>query len=245
MNIVGIIPSRIKSTRIPKKALVDIHGLPMVVHVYKRSCMSPILSDVIVATDSMEILKTVEDYGGKAIMTSPDHQNGTERLAEVVENMPVDIAVLINGDEPLINPDHIKDSVETLIESNAESSILVLDFFKKNSPSDFKVVLNKNNEIMYISRNDIPSDARNKVDAMLKAYHILSFRKDFLLKYAQMDKSPLEIAEDHEHLRIIENGYRLVARKVESGSISVDTPEGLEYVRKMMADDKCFLEYKP
>ena len=245
MNIVGIIPSRIKSTRIPKKALVDIHGLPMVVHVYKRSCMSPILSNVIVATDSMEILKTVEDYGGKAIMTSPDHQNGTERLAEVVENMPVDIAVLINGDEPLINPDHIKDSVEALIESNAESSILVLDFFKKDSPSDFKVVLNKNNEIMYISRNDIPSDARNKVDAMLKAYHILSFRKDFLLKYAQMDKSPLEIAEDHEHLRIIENGYRLVARKVESGSISVDTPEGLEYVRKMMADDKCFLEYKP
>ena len=245
MNIVGIIPSRIKSTRIPKKALVDIHGLPMVVHVYKRSCMSPILSDVIVATDSMEILKTVENHGGKAIMTSPDHQNGTERLAEVVENMPVDIAVLINGDEPLIDPEHIKDSVEALIESNADSSILVLDFSKKSSPSDFKVVLNKNNEIMYISRNDIPSNARNKVDTMLKAYHILSFRKDFLLKYAQMDKTPLEIAEDHEHLRIIENGYRLVAKKVESGSISVDTPEGLEYVRKMMAEDKYFLKYKP
>ena len=243
MKVVGIIPSRLHSTRVPNKPLVDIHGLPMIVHVYKRACMSDVLDDVIVATDSEEIKQVVEAHGGKAMLTSPDHQNGTERIAEVAENMELDIAVLINGDEAILNPEHIRDSVEALQESDAGTSILVLDFMKRNSPGDFKFVLNKNNEVMYISRNDIPSDARNEVTSMLKGYHILSFKKDMLLAYAKMEKTPMEKIEDHEHLRLIENGYKLVARKVESNSISVDTPDDLAYVKEVMKTDPYFKQY--
>jgi 3-deoxy-manno-octulosonate cytidylyltransferase (CMP-KDO synthetase) len=243
MKIVGIIPSRLKSTRVPNKPLADILGTPMIVHVYKRASLSLILDEVIVATDSEEIQSVVQQYGGKAVLTSDKHLNGTERIAEVAASMEADVFVLINGDEALLNPEHIQDSVDTLLQSDADSSILVLDFYKKNSPGDFKVVLNAQNEVMYISRNDIPSDARNEVKSMLKAYHILSFRKDFLMKYATMEKSPMEKIEDHEHLRIIENGFKLKAKKVESSSISVDTPEDLAYVRRVMPDDSFYLKY--
>jgi 3-deoxy-manno-octulosonate cytidylyltransferase (CMP-KDO synthetase) len=242
-RIVGIIPSRLKSTRVPDKPLVDIHGLPMIVHVYKRACMADILDEVWVATDSEEIKNTVEAYGGKALMTGEHHKNGTERLAEAAENIDADIVVLINGDEAIFNPEHVKVSVKTLLNSDAAASILVLDFNKKNSPGDFKVVLNCRDEVMYISRNDIPSDARNEVKSMLKAYHILSFRKSFLKEYAAMEKTPLEKIEDHEHLRIIENGFKMKAAKVESNSISVDTPSDLEYVREVMKTDPFFKIY--
>ncbi|MFN3917689.1 MAG: 3-deoxy-manno-octulosonate cytidylyltransferase [Flavobacteriales bacterium] len=243
MKIVGIIPSRLKSTRVPDKPLVDILGIPMIVHVYKRASLSSILDEVIVATDSKEIQSVVHRYRGKAVLTSDKHLNGTERIAEVAASMEADVFVLINGDEALLNPEHVKDSVDTLLHSDADSSILVLDFYKKNSPGDFKVVLNAQSEVMYISRNDIPSDARNEVKSMLKAYHVLSFRKEFLMKYATMEKSPMEKIEDHEHLRIIENGFKLKAKKVESSSISVDTPDDLAYVRRVMPDDLFYLKY--
>jgi 3-deoxy-manno-octulosonate cytidylyltransferase (CMP-KDO synthetase) len=242
-KIVGVIPSRLKSTRIPDKPLIDIMGLPMIVHVYKRACLSDILDEVWVATDSEEIKEVVESYGGKAVLTSEHHKNGTERLAEAAENIEADIVVLINGDEAIFNPEHVKDSVTTLQNSDATASILVLDFHKKNSPGDFKVVLNCRNEVMYISRNDIPSDARNEVKSMLKAYHILSFRKPFLKEYAAMEKTPMEKIEDHEHLRIIENGYKIKAARVQSNSISVDTPSDLEYVREVMKTDPFFAIY--
>ncbi len=243
MKVIGVIPSRLKSTRVPNKPLVDICGLPMIVHVYKRACFSNILDDVIVATDSEEIKTVIESHGGKAVITSPDHKNGTERIAEVAQLTDADIIVLINGDEAIFNPENIADSVNTLINSDADAAILVIDFFEKNSPSDFKVVLNTVNEVMYISRNDIPSDARNRVDGMLKAYHILSFKKDFLIQYSKMDKTPLEKIEDHEHLRIIENGYKLKAKKILGYSVSVDTPKDLEYVRGAMKDDPYFRRY--
>jgi 3-deoxy-manno-octulosonate cytidylyltransferase (CMP-KDO synthetase) len=244
MKVVGIIPSRLKSTRVPNKPLVDICGLPMVVHVYKRACFSDVLDDVIVATDSNEVKSVVEKHGGKAVITSVDHKNGTERLAEVAKYIDADIIVLINGDEAILDPDHIQDSLDALLKSNSDASILVIDFFKENSPSDFKVVLNSKDEVMYISRSDIPSNARNPVQSMLKAYHILSFKRQFLIEYAKMDKSLLEKIEDHEHLRIIENGYTLKAKKVSGHSISVDTNQDLMYVREVMKTDPYFLKYK-
>jgi len=244
LKIVGIIPSRLKSSRVPNKPLQDIAGLPMIVHVYKRACMSSILDEVVVATDSVEIVEIVEKHGGKAVLTSSDHKNGTERIAEVAENMNADLFVLINGDEALLDPEHVQSSVEALTQSTADASILVLEFNKRNSPGDFKVVVNLHNEVMYISRNDIPSDAHNEVKSMLKAYHILTFTKSFLRIYSRLEKSPLEKIEDHEHLRILENGYKLVAAKVDSNSISVDTPEDLTYVRSQMTNDIHYKHYR-
>jgi len=107
MKIVGIIPARLKSTRLPNKALVDIEGLPMIVHVFKRAELCPSLNEVLVATDSQEIYDTVTGAGGKAVMTSSAHQTGTDRIAEVTGNIDADIVVNIQGDEPLLDPDHI------------------------------------------------------------------------------------------------------------------------------------------
>lgn len=243
-SIVAIIPSRLESTRVPEKPLVDIVGMPMVAHVYHRARLSPILDDVWVATDSEEIKRVVEEFGGKAIITSDSHTNGTERIAEAAAGINAEYIVLVNGDEAMLNPNYIETSYITLANSDSQASILVNAFEKANSPSDFKVVLNLKNEVMYISRGDIPCDARNPVESRLKAYHIMTFRREFLDVYAGLGKSPIEAVEDHEHLRIIENGYKIIACKVDSSAVSVDTLEDLNFTRDTMPEDPFFQKYK-
>ncbi len=215
----------------------------MVVHVYKRAKLASVLADVIVATDSEKIKAVVEGHGGKAILTAKTHQNGTERIGEAARSIECDYVVLINGDEALLNPEYIRVSVDTLINSDASVSLLVNEFTKVRSPSDFKVVLNLRDEVMYISRADIPSDARHPVATRLKAYHIMTFRKAFLETYAQLPKSPMEAVEDHEHLRVIENGYKIKAARVESVAVSVDTPDDLEFTRQQMVNDRFYRRY--
>lgn len=237
---VGIIPSRLQSNRIPEKALVDICGLPMIVHVLKRAELSIELDKVYVATDSEKIAQVVNRYGGECIMTSSEHQNGTERTAEAIKYINGDVFVQIMGDEALLNPEHISSSINGL--DGADACFLVTKFNKENSPGDFKVVLNTNDEVMYISRGDIPDSTRNNVEYRLKAYHITTFTRDILEKYSEMKKTPMENVEDHEFLRLIENGYKIKAIKVDSSSISVDYPEDLEYVIKEMSNDEYYIK---
>jgi 3-deoxy-manno-octulosonate cytidylyltransferase (CMP-KDO synthetase) len=239
---VGIIPSRLQSNRIPEKPLVDICGLPMVVHVLKRAKLSTELDKVYVATDSEKIAQVVKNYGCECIITSSEHKNGTERTAEAIKNIDGDVFVQIMGDEAMLNPDHISSSIKGL--ADADASFLVTKFTKENSPGDFKVVLNTNSEVMYISRGDIPDSTRNKVEYRLKAYHITTFTRDILEKYSEMKKTSMEKIEDHEFLRLIENGYKVKATKVDSSSISVDYPEDLEYVINEMRNDEYYIKYK-
>ena len=241
---VAIIPSRLESSRLPRKALVDICGLPMIVHVYRRCKLAKSLDDVFVATDSSEIKSIVDDYGGKSIMTSVDHENGTERVAEAARAIEADIIVNVQGDEALVKPEHIDAAVNVLVKDESVNvAILVNEFSKRNSPSDIKAVIDEKNNVMYLSRSDIPSDARTKTPTLLKAYHILPFRKDFLLQYAEWEKGFLEQIEYHEHLRILEKGYPIRAVKVDSSAISVDTQNDLRSVRKIMKNDKLFSIY--
>jgi 3-deoxy-D-manno-octulosonate cytidylyltransferase len=243
-KVIGVIPSRYSSTRLPGKPLKDIAGLPMVVHVLKRAMMSEMLDEVYVATDDKRIFDIVENFGGNAIMTDESHNNGSERMYEVSQKVFGDIFVVINGDEALLKPHHIDAGVKGLLSSGAPVSLLYNDFNKKNSPSDFKVVLNKKEEIMYISRSDIPSDSRMEVDNMYKAYHVMSFTKEFLDIYNTLEQTPLDKIESHELLRVLENGYNIQAVKVESSAISVDTLADLEFVRDEMQSDQLFSEYK-
>jgi 3-deoxy-manno-octulosonate cytidylyltransferase (CMP-KDO synthetase) len=245
MKVVGMIPVRLESGRLPEKALCDILGLPMIIHTLKRTCLAKSLDDIYVVTDS-EIIKTlVESHQGNIIMTSQDHQTGSDRLAEASTHVEADIIVNIQGDEALVNPEHIDASVKGLVESAAEVSILLTQFNKKQSYSDIKAVVNLKNEIMYFSRNDIPSDSRAPIEHSLKAYHVVSFRKDFLITYSKLEKTPLEKIEFNEYLRILENGYAIQGVLVNSDAVSVDTYEDLEYVRKLMLVDKLFETYKP
>jgi 3-deoxy-manno-octulosonate cytidylyltransferase (CMP-KDO synthetase) len=241
---VAIIPARLESSRLPNKALADILGLPMIVHVFKRCLLAKTLDEVYVATDNIKIKDAVESHGGKVIMTSVKHETGTDRIAEAAQNIKADIIVNVQGDEALVNPEYIDKVVNSLVNSSgADVAILVNPFGKKRSPSDIKVVLNENDEVMYLSRADIPSDARVDNTKMLKAYHIVPFRKDFLLKYARWKKTELEKIELNEYLRILEKGYKIQAVRVKSDAISVDTQQDLEFVRKKMVTDKISAQY--
>ncbi len=244
-KVIGIIPSRLKSTRLPEKALVDIEGLPMVVHVLKRAEMAASLSQVLVATDSEEIYNVVMKHGGSAVMTSAHHQNGTERIAEVASKLDAEIVVNIQGDEPLLYPEHIDAAVNPLIaDLSVNISVLVTPYKIKNSPSDIKAVIDKNQNIMYCSRTDLPSDARTPVDTVWKMCFIVPFRREFLLQYSKWDQTPLERIEFNEYLRVLENGYKIRAVPVEGGHISVDTAEDLEKVRMLMREDKLVGRYR-
>ena len=242
-RIIGVIPSRYNSTRLPGKPLKDIAGMPMIIHVLKRAQLSAILDEVIVATDDQRIFDKVEQYGGTAMLTSKQHDNGIVRAHEVSENIQSDIVVIINGDEALLNPVQVDAGITALKNSDAPVSLLFNDYHKKNSPSDFKVVINKKKEIMYITRSDIPSDARTSVEKVYKAYHVMTFTKKFLDLYVTLEQTPLDKIESHEIIRVLEHGYKIQGEKVESSAISVDTAEDLEYVRNLMNNDKIYKKY--
>jgi len=238
---IAIIPARLESSRLPGKALLDICGLPMIVHVFKRCLLSKRLDEVYVATDSNEIEDMVNAYNGKVIRTTSIHETGSDRIAEAAEHLDADIVVNVQGDEALVNPIYIDMAVEALQENpEINVSILVNPYKKRMSPSDIKVVLNEYDDVMYFSRADIPSDARVDNPPLLKAYHIVPFRKNFLLQYAGWEKGKLESIEFNEYLRILEKGYKIRAVRVDSDAVSVDTEKDLKFVRKVMLSDPFF-----
>ena len=217
----------------------------MIVHVFKRCLLAKKLDEVYVATDSNEIKEVVEKHGGKVIMTSCNHETGTDRIAEAATKLNAEIIVNVQGGEVLVNPEHIDKVVAELHDNpDVNVGILVNPFSKRNTPSDIKTVLTRDNDVMYFSRADIPSDARVSEPPLLKAYHIIPFRKAFLLKYARWEKGKLERIEFNEYLRILERGHKIRAVIVESDAVSVDTAEDLEFVRGKMLKDPYFPQYK-
>jgi len=245
MKVIGMIPARLQSSRLPEKALIDICGLPMVVHTCKRSQMAKSLNDVYLVTDSEKIRAVGEAHGIKVIMTGTHHRTGSDRLAEACQHIDCDIVVNVQGDEPLVNPEHIDAIVSPLIENpDIMISVGVTPYYKKNSSSDIKAVLDLEGNILYCSRNDLPSDARAPVDFMWKMCFIVPFRKDFLLQYASWEPTPLETIEFNEYLRVLEHGFKIRAVKIEGAKISVDTPEDLEIVRALMQEDKLRFTYQ-
>lgn len=243
-KVIGVIPVRLESTRLPRKALADICGIPMVIHVLTRAKMSPVLDSVYVATDSEEIASVVTHYGGEVIMTSDFHSNGIERVEEATRSIDCDIVVLINGDEAALHPNHIESSVSTLLDSNALTSLLASPFSRERSYSDFKVVLNKHNEALYFSREDLPSPSRSGLKKFLKAYHIISFKKEALAIYTGLEKLELEKIEGHDHLRFLEHGLKVKIGIVDHSSYSIDTPMDLAQIRQDMVHDSIFSQYR-
>lgn len=244
MKVIGLIPARILSSRFPGKPLAEIEGVPMIIHVLKRASLCKELDSVFVATDSEEISRLVEHHGGKAIMTSTKHQTGTDRIAEAIKGIKYDLAINIQGDEVLLNPDDISRLIRAMRRvRSVKFATLVCKTRNSGDITDCKVVLDQNDNILYMSRADIPSDARVKVDSLYKLYCIVAFRKGYLEKFASWKQTPLEKIEYIEYLRIIENGYKMKAVVAKNCSISVDTPEDLIVVNKIMKVDKVKLRY--
>lgn len=244
MKVVGIIPSRMKSSRLPGKALIDIDGLPMVVHVFKRAQLCSDLAEVYVATDSSEIFDIVKKNGGKPIMTSDKHKTGTDRIAEAARTIDCDIVVNIQGDEPLLVPENIS---ELLAPFKADKELgiaaLMCQTDQFDQASECKIVVGLDNNILYMSREDIPSRLRVAHNKLLKLYNIIAFKKDYLLKFADWDITPLEKIEYIEYLRPIEHGICIKGVLVSADIQSVDTVEDLAIARRKMQIDLIKTKY--
>lgn len=244
MHVVGLIPSRLNSARLPSKALLTIDGLPLVVHTMKRAQLSESLDDVYVCTDSEEIGEAVIKHGGKYIMTSSDHINGTERIAEASKDMEVDLIVDIQGDEPLIDPVHIDIVVKKHFEQ-PEWDILIpsLPVTKPESPHIVKVVHDTSFRIIYLSRGVVPQPFRRRPNYYLKHLSIISFRSEALQKFASLPPSSLELAEGVELLRALENGLILGTVILDGSSFSVDIEEDYIKAKEQMLKDEIRKQY--
>jgi 3-deoxy-manno-octulosonate cytidylyltransferase (CMP-KDO synthetase) len=244
MKVVGMIPARLQSSRLPEKALIDIGGLPMVVHTCKRAQLAERLDEVYLVTDNEAIMRVGESHGINVIMTGIHHKTGSDRLAEACAFVDCDIVVNVQGDEPLVDPDHIDAIVAPLIDDpTIQISVGVTSYNKKNSYSDIKAVIDLDDNIMYCSRHDLPSDARSPVDEMLKMCFIVPFRKEFLLKYSRWEPTPLETIEFNEYLRVLEHGVKMRAVLISKAKISVDTYDDLEIVKGLMEKDRIKSRY--
>ncbi|HNS15221.1 MAG TPA: 3-deoxy-manno-octulosonate cytidylyltransferase [Syntrophorhabdaceae bacterium] len=238
MKVVGMIPARLQSSRLPEKALIDIEGLPMVIHTCKRAQLAKSLDEVYLVTDNEKIRQAGESNSIRVIMTGTHHKSGSDRLAEACTYVDCGIVVNVQGDEPLVDPEHIDAIVEPLLnDSEVMISVGVTPYSKKNSLSDIKAVLDLDGNIMYCSRTDLPSDARTPVEKMLKMCFIVPFRKEFLLQYSKWEPTPLETIEYNEYLRVLEHGVKMRAVMIDGAKISVDTGEDLAIVRELMNHD--------
>jgi 3-deoxy-manno-octulosonate cytidylyltransferase (CMP-KDO synthetase) len=252
VNILGIIPARYNSTRFPGKPLAVINGVTMVQRVYEQVLKSKTLSKIIIATDDDRIYNHVREFGGEAIMTSPRHQSGTDRCAEIINHLqqtkhpPLggpegwDVVVNIQGDEPYIHPEQIDLLCSLFSFSDTQIATLV----KKISSSDelfnhnnVKAILNKRNEAIYFSRSPIPYNKNFPEQEWLKhsTYYkhigVYGFRTQTLKEVSELPKTNLEITESLEQLRWIENGYVIKVEVTTQESIAIDTPDDLLKVK--------------
>ena len=255
MNIIGIIPARMASTRFPKKPLAKILNIPMVGHVYFRSKMSKTLKEVYIATCDQIIMDYAKSIGTKCIMTKNTHEGASDRTAEAMLKIEdkmsekTDIVVMIQGDEPMIEPEMIDNALKPMLE---DSSIQVVNLMaplktkeEHEDPNEPKVVVDKRNFALYFSREPIPSRKKGVEEVpMLKQVCIIPFRRDFLLKFNKLERTPLEKIESVDMLRVLEHGYKVKMVMSEFQTYSVDTNEDLKKVEKLMANDSLMKLYE-
>ncbi len=238
MKTIGIIPARYGSTRFPGKPLADILGKPMIQHVWERASQAKTLEKVIIATDDERILKKAKEFGAEAVLTSPSLSSGTERVADAVKDLEVDIVANIQGDEPLIEPKAINEAIESLVnDPKIPMATLAYKTTKKEEirdPNVVKVVFDKDNLALYFSRFPIPF-SKEYSSLFYKHLGLYIYRKEFLAKLIQLGPSPLEKIEGLEQLRVLASGYRIKVVETEYDSIGVDTPEDLERVRALVS----------
>lgn len=240
-NILAIIPARYASTRFPGKPLALIHGKSMISRVVEQVKKSDSIHEVIVATDDARIFDHVSDFGGKAVMTSPEHQSGTDRCAEIAAAYPTaDIVLNVQGDEPFIQAQQLDLLVDTLLKN---PSFQIATLAKKissieelDNPNVVKLVMTANEHALYFSRYPIPYSRSTQMSERLgkhdfyKHIGLYGFHRQTLLEISKSPPSPLELSESLEQLRWLENGYGIAVGITDLETIGIDTPEDLERV---------------
>lgn len=254
MNIIGIIPARMASSRFPGKPLAGICGIPMLGHVYFRSKMSSVLSELYVATCDQEIVDYMKSIGGKAVLTADTHERASDRTAEAMLKIEsktgqlTDIVVMIQGDEPMLSPGMIDEAVKPLTEKN---SIYVTNLMaplktkeEQEDPNEVKVVVDRDGFALYFSREPIPSWKKGAKNVpMRKQVCIIPFRREFLIKFNGLEQTPLEIVESVDMLRLLEHGFKVKMIQTELETYSVDTVDDLKHVEKLMENDQLMAKY--
>jgi 3-deoxy-manno-octulosonate cytidylyltransferase (CMP-KDO synthetase) len=235
MTAIGVIPARYASTRFPAKVLAKLAGKPVVQHVWEKAKRCRQLDDVLIACDHPDVLKTAQSFGAKAVMTDPKHPSGSDRIAEAVGHLPVNVIVNIQGDEPFIDP-HVIDNLVTLLKKDFDcvmgtviKEITTDEEFV--NPNVVKCVVDAQGCALYFSRAPIPYNRNPQAPAGMKRYKHLglyAYRKEFLLQYKDWPKSVLENVEQLEQLRVLEKGYKIKTVVTEYESLAIDTPEDLQ-----------------
>lgn len=243
MKIVGIIPARYASTRFPGKPLAMIDGKSMIQRVYEQSCKANVLSEVWIATDDNRIENHIKSFGGKVMLTSPNHKSGTERCNEVIQRLQADtpsrlfdVAINIQGDEPFIQPEQIEKVASCFLNPEVEIATLIKKIFDKTelfNPNVVKVITANDKKALYFSRQPIPF-LRGMSENDWLTHHtyfkhigIYAYRTETLRKLTMLQPSPLEIAESLEQLRWLENAYHIYTKQTDFESFSIDTPDDL------------------
>jgi 3-deoxy-manno-octulosonate cytidylyltransferase (CMP-KDO synthetase) len=236
MKILAVIPARYDSTRFPGKPLVDIKGKPMIQHVYERVLKSKLVDKVIIATDDERIFESVENFGGKVVMTSKKHESGTDRICEAIKNFKGDIIVNVQGDEPGINSKDIDKAIKPLLKDKKVNistlAIRINSGIDLKDENKVKVVFDKNNFALYFSRNNIPFDRSHvnnvKKEKFYKHIGLYVYRRNFLEGLKKLKPSAMENLEKLEQLRFLDNGEKIKVVITDREAISIDTPADLQ-----------------
>lgn len=250
--VVAIIPARYHSTRLPGKPLASLAGRPLIEHVYRRAAAARGLSRVVVATDDARIRDAVEAFGGEAVLTSPAHRTGTDRVAEVAAGLDCALVVNVQGDEPLLEPAMIQAALAPFTDEAVQMATLrrrLDDPGALADPAVVKVVVDARGDALYFSRAPIPwaRDAAGHFApaATFKHIGLYVYRRQFLLRLAALEPTPLECAECLEQLRALEHGYRIRTVETPFDSIGVDTPADLARVRARLEGRAAPREHEP
>lgn len=236
MQIIGVVPARFSSRRLPGKPLADILGKPMIWWVWQRARKAKKLDQLVIATDDKRILKIAEEFGAEALMTSMKHRSGTERVAEVAQKIKGDIFINIQGDQPLIEPKAI-DKIASFLAKSPEVAMATgkVRISKEEAQQEdtVKVVVDKNDRALYFSRSPIPF-SRNPQAEYWRHIGIYGYRRDFLIKLIKIPQTSLSETEGLEQLKALEYGFSIKVLTVESDSFGVDTREDLERVKEAL-----------
>jgi 3-deoxy-manno-octulosonate cytidylyltransferase (CMP-KDO synthetase) len=243
LKSIAIIPARLASTRLPRKVLADIHGKPLIQHVWAQVSQAKNIDNIIVATDSPEVLQVVQGWAGKALLTDPACQSGTERIASILRELDADLVLNVQGDEPLVDPEMLDAVVSSWTSAPCD---LITPVYRitsledLNNPNVVKVARAQDGRALYFSRSPIPFVRDWPQDQWLEHQpfwgHIgvYGYRKEVLAKYAGLPLSPLQQAESLEQLRFLEAGYTIRTVETTYHSIAVDIQADLEKVRHML-----------
>ncbi len=236
MKAIAVIPARLGSTRLSRKALRDIAGLPMIGHVYRGVCASPLLDGVIIATDSQEIVAVCEKHGWHARMTSAAHRSGTERVHEISNFAAADVYLNVQGDEPLTRPDHIASLLQVMADPAVQVGTLKTPCSANDvrNPNAVKVVTDSAGRALYFSRATIPYDRDKASPAYAKHLGFYAYRKPALDRFVTLPESSLERAERLEQLRFLENGIPIHVAETPYDTIGVDTEDDLRRVEQLL-----------